>query len=792
VSKQPSPEDALDRLLLQWEEAKERGEELTAEQLCAECPELLEPLRRQIALLKKMAWMEQEVAELAEGPQAGADPLPGQVLLGRYRIEQLLSQGGFGRVYRGFDLELQRPVAVKVARPDRPLSEKLAESLLQEARRAAKLRHPGVVSVYDVVRHQGQVFIISQLVVGQSLAEVLEQRRFSPPEAAELVAKVAEAVQHAHDCGFVHLDIKPGNILLDSRGQPLLTDFGIAITREQLAQQEAITSGTLPYMAPEQVAGEVSLVDFPADIHALGVLLYELLTGELPYQGKTPAELRQQILFRHPPAPRQQHPQLPAALEAVCLKALAKHPADRFASAGEMARALHEARHKAEAHKWLHRFSVVIGLVGLLAAVGWGVWTVQKSLPKQPAGPGEEHAPEIIWATRLEPATFAPCVVFSPTGDMIAAGGMDNTIRLLDAATGRELGKLQGHESWVRCLSWSPEGQRLLSGSGGANINGKVHLGSDHSVRVWSVKGRKELFCLKGHVAPVVTVAVDWEKGHALTGSNDGTVRLWDLEQGKELWQFSPQVSSISAIAWAIGDRHLFVGGRDGVIRLWLLEPRKQIAVMNQHHATVKYLCLSPDRKYLLSCSSDHTVCLWNREGKLLRVYPHPNRVTWAAFTPQGRRFATGCLDGIVRFWSLASKRPLKEYRGHQGGVLAVAFSPDGKQLVSTSNDGTVRLWRVPDFSDAEHPKLPGWSDLYPPEEAKVLAFDGHSCIVTPLERFAPVTIEAWVRPKSYLAAGCQFIVGATFGGLLVSGWFCAAGSWPRSGFPCRGKTPGD
>ncbi len=748
-------------LLLQWEEARDRGETLSPEELCAECPELLEPLRQQIAMLQEMAWMKQDAAEAQEEQPSESDPWLGQVLLGRYRIEQLISQGGFGRVYRGYDEELKRPVAVKLARPDRPLPEKLAESLLEEARRAAKLRHPGIVSVYDVVREKDQVFLISQLVEGESLAELLQRRCFSPQEAARLVAEVAEALQHAHDCGFVHLDIKPENILLDSGGGPLLTDFGIAKTREQLAQQEAVATGTLPYMAPEQVAGEVQLVDARTDIHALGVLLYELLTGQQPYQGSNPATLREEILLRRPVPPRKRNPAVPRELEKVCLKALAKHPQERYATAEEMAQALRRACRAAVLGKWLHRSFTIAGLTGVLALLVF-FWLLPRTPPQQEK-PKEKPKPERVWGIQLTPFARARCVAFSPGGNLIAVGTLDNTIRLLDAKTGREMGKLKGHECWVRSLAWSPDATRLLSVSGGTTLSGQVRLGHDHTLRLWSVSQRKELQRFRGHVAPVVTLAVDWKNRRVITGSNDDTVRMWDLDQGKELWQIKAEVRCVTAIAWDIRNQKLYIGGHTGVIHQWDLEAKKRIRTFRGHERAIFSLDVSPDRKYLLSAGLDHTARVWSRKGTQLHIYRHPQSVSWAVFSPDGKLVATACYDGTVRLWSAGSNEELHRYHGHRENVSAVAFSPDGKRLVSAGRDGTVRLWRVPENLDAE--SLPSPSDLYPPENAPVLAFDGRSRILTPVERFAPVTIEAWVRPKSYLDTGCQFIVGSDIQG---------------------------
>lgn len=281
------PDELTDRLV-RWEEAWEQGDDLPAAALCPDRPDLAVPLQRRIDRLKAMAWMALDGNEDPTGGPA-ADPLVGTVLAGRYRIDRFIAGGGFGRVYRGYDLELHRAVAVKVARPEPDRADGQAD-LLAEARRAAKLRHPGLVAVHDVGVHDGRVFVVSDLIDGRSLAEVVAAGR--PPPAA--------ALDHAHRTGFVHRDIKPQNILIDPAGRPLVTDFGLAADAGQIARGAGAASGTLPYMAPEQVAGEVQLVGPRTDVYALGVVLYELLAGRHPHPARTPAALWEQVLFRPP------------------------------------------------------------------------------------------------------------------------------------------------------------------------------------------------------------------------------------------------------------------------------------------------------------------------------------------------------------------------------------------------------------------------------------------------------------------------------------------------------------
>jgi serine/threonine protein kinase len=175
---------------------------------------------------------------------------------------------------------------------------KATPDLLDEARRVAKLRHSNIVAVFDVGRHNDQLFVVSEMIDGQTLADVIEIESLPPDVCLALTLAVATALQYAHEKGFVHRDIKPSNILIDQTGQPHVADFGIAATFDDLTTGRSGSAGTLAYMSPEQIAGENHLVDQRTDIYALGVVLYQMLTGQLPFKARTPLALREQILLR--------------------------------------------------------------------------------------------------------------------------------------------------------------------------------------------------------------------------------------------------------------------------------------------------------------------------------------------------------------------------------------------------------------------------------------------------------------------------------------------------------------
>lgn len=288
-------------------------------QICANC--------RQIHVANLNADHETDAESEAEVPQEVRDARYG--CISRYRVTEILGRGAYGVVYKAWDPSLHRWVAIKVPMLAKDRRQR-ARNFLQEARTAAKLRHPLIVSVFDADQESGQPYIVSEYVEGETLASLLRAERLPREIAVQIVIELATALAHAHAAGVIHRDVKPSNIIIDQDGRPRLMDFGLAWQPDVASSTlEGPRAGTPGYMAPEQIRGQVDRISARTDQYSLGVILYESLAGQRLYEGP-PEKVLRRILKEQAPPLRSVCPDAPVALEAVCQRMMATQPEARY------------------------------------------------------------------------------------------------------------------------------------------------------------------------------------------------------------------------------------------------------------------------------------------------------------------------------------------------------------------------------------------------------------------------------------------------------------------------------
>src|SRR2546421_2701335 len=343
--------------------------------------------------------------------------------LGDYELLDEVGRGGQGVVFRARQKSLNRIVALKVISLGQWASKVHLKRFRLEAEAAARLEHPGIVPIHEVGERDGSCYFSMKFIEGGQLDEVVRRTPMSIRQAAELVARVARTVHYAHEHGILHRDIKPGNILLDQKGEPHLTDFGLArlVETESTVTRTLEVLGTPSYMAPEQAVGNNAAIGSVTDVYGLGAVLYQLLTGQPPFAGGTTYETIKLLLDTEPRQPRALNPKIDRDLSTICLKCLEKDPKRRYTSALAQAEDLerwlkHEpiqARHTgvfARGKKWVQRNPtsalLATSLLALAAAIGWNIW--KSELARRPITTGIAVLPfENLDEQKANPALVA-------------------------------------------------------------------------------------------------------------------------------------------------------------------------------------------------------------------------------------------------------------------------------------------------------------------------------------------------------------------------------------------------
>jgi WD40 repeat protein/serine/threonine protein kinase len=778
------PECAIRLVYAEYLQRERQGEAPPLPEYEQRFPALAARLKDQIALRRALAgtpWHEsasprrEATASERDPEQPAAPPLP---RVPGYEVQGELGRGGMGVVYRARHLRLKRLVALKMiwGRPGSP--EELAR-FRGEAEAIACLQHPNIVQVFEVGDHEGLPYIALEYVAGGSLALQLAGTPLPPRQGADLVETLARAMHHAHEHGIIHRDLKPANVLLAVEGggwgaegerqknpgeaplpthhprpatlHPKITDFGLAkrLGMNPGRTQSGAILGTPSYMAPEQAAGKVHEIGPVTDVYALGVILYEVLTGRPPFAGDDPMTTFNQVLDLEPVPPCRLQPGVPRDLETICLKCLQKDRGRRYESAQKLADDLSRfgkgqpirakpAGMWERTAKWVRRHPSVAALLAAVVLtftvafvlVTWQ-WR-QAAAAERDARQARIAEGEALQQTEAALAEARSALYFANITLADRAwrdGKTAEAEEFLDACPTdlrrwewhyqkrrclTDLRTLQPHPAPVNCVAFSADGKLVAAGCGdemAPDVPGEI--------KVWNALTGQEVYTLRGHSCPVVSVALS-PGGRLLASASDrvdvagllrgkvlphrGEVLLWDLQTGREV----RTLDGYAGVAFNPDGTLLAAAGLDGTVKLWQTATGQLLRSCSGHTGRVVTLAFSPDGRRLASTSMAASVQLrkgsatfraelktWDaatgrEEATLLRT---PVMITSADFSPDGWQLACSLADGSLKVFDVTTGRELRTLPGHKGGTTQVVYSPDGRLLASGGGDQMVRVW---------------------------------------------------------------------------------------------------
>jgi serine/threonine protein kinase/WD40 repeat protein len=591
-------------------------------------------------------------------------PAKGARVVGHFTLSDLLGQGAFGAVYLANDVNLGRQVALKlpIAREGETIN------LIHEAQAAAKLNHANIVSVYEAGTVDGQVYIASEYIEGLNLRDLLSAGKPDIERTIDLLIPISDALHYAHQEGIVHRDVKPANIMVSSDGKPHIADFGIAkkISTEATISTEGRIMGTARYMSPEQASGKTQETDHRSDIYAIGVMLFEMLTGDVPFRGNVRAVLHNKI-FEEAPSPRSLNSNVPKDLETICLRCLERDPQRRFDTAKVLADELRrfasgepiQARPVSSVERmwrWCRRRPAVsllasaltIALVVGVSGISLLAWRASRDA--------------VATQQALYRAQMNLCTEYLERGDV---AGVQQT---LDRFTDDDLPDVPDFAWRFFDQSLRPY-QRIVN--------------QGEQVEDVAVSQDGELFAASGGTARI-RVWQNREQSGEPHGEGERPPVILTAKSVVHCLAFSPTTNQLAA------------GCADGVFRVWNPSRSETPIQSTKHGRAIRHIKYSADGKQLLTCADSGAARVWDvqREKLIAEIPTSASGAKELQFSPDGKTLVVASKDDRFRFWDIGETTLLRQLPD-LGVVEHFCFSPDGQDIVTSTQYGDIKVWNA-------------------------------------------------------------------------------------------------
>lgn len=594
--------------------------------------------------------------------------------IGEYEILEEIARGGMGVVFKARQQKLKRIVALKMILAGKLADTSDIERFQREARAAGRLKHPAIVPVHEIGEHDGRHYFTMDFVEGQSLADAIREETLSPRAAADLVRKTAEAVQYAHGEGTVHRDLKPANILIDPKGQPQVTDFGLAKMLESVDEEsraELTASGqilgTPSYMSPEQASGKQELVGPASDIYSLGAILYACLTGRAPFVADSPVDTLLQVMKKEPVSPRELNPSVPKDLETICLKCLTKEPHKRYGTAQELADDL---------NRFLEGHPVVARPVGRISRTA-------------------------RWCRRNKSVASLLCLLFlsMAVGTYVSASYAVDAVRHAQneaqarahAETAKE--QAEDHRRQAEQAQRESEEQRdeatrarRVAEQRGAELRRQLYIAEiPRAQEAWNDGNTARVRqLLEQHVPEDGEADLRGFEWHYLNGLTKSSRLAIDTGRRISGVDISPDGQMIATLG---GRKLLLQSLEDGVTKAEFPVPQHGEIAGVAFDSTSQYVCVDSDR-----------VRLWNLgEKRLVWEYESATGCDWCAFTPEDSRIVAVCNDWKARTAQLTVRATESGKLLREIPVATLAWSAaldsSGHSVYVACQDRMLRQW---------------------------------------------------------------------------------------------------